>query len=95
MTGNSFRGFAEGLSQVIWHNFIKFTLCYITELQMFNLDAFPCVSDMVDVRLHFVQVALESLFVFLIREFNIFEAFRQFRLLLLLTPRKPVMFVTF
>ena len=76
MTRNSFRSFAEGLSQVIWHNFIEFTLCDITELQMFNLNAFPCVSDMVDVRFHFIQVTFEPLLVFLICEFNIFETFR-------------------
>ena len=62
---------------------------------MLYLDALPRVPDVVDVGLHLVQVTLEPLLVFLIGELDIFEAFRQFCFLLLLTLGEPVVLIAF
>ena len=51
---------------------------------MLDLDSFSSVANVVDLRLHLVEVALEAFFRFLIGKFDFFQTSSQLFLLLLL-----------
>ena len=60
------------LSQVVGHDLVELPLCDITELQVLDLDSFTGVTNMIDLRLHLIKVALEAFFRFLIGKFDFF-----------------------
>ena len=52
---------------------------------MFDFDAFPCISYLVYLRFHLVQVPFQSFLTLLVSEFNFFQALCQFLFLLFLS----------
>ena len=59
-------------SEVIWHDTVYYVLNDIERLQMFKCDAFARVFNLINVKLHFVKVFLQSLFGFLVCDFDLF-----------------------
>ena len=58
------------MRQVIWHDFVEFSLSDVTELKVFDFDALPCISYLIYLRLHLVQISFQSLLTLLVSEFN-------------------------